>query len=426
MLMINIRTIYLYLFSTLLLLSINLPTVYKEVKIVILMLLMLIVMYKIIKNEIHLTKEIAFLSMISFIGSGLFILNGMVNSNPGAIPSATVFIMWPIVYILLLGVNNSIDIFKTFDKIMLFSSYFISIYGVYFLLGNASVIAEGLFFNIFPEDAYMGIGLSDGVVSVSMINFSSLLFLGPFIFTKFLFSKNFKTTLIYIVALLLLIGIVFLSGRRALLVTQIFSLLLIYFISFYINSKEIKYKIRKRLIHLFIYSSIFSFLVFNIVLYYYEIDFSLFWNNLIEGFSFGSSNDESTQIRTEQFESLIDGWLSSPLFGNGLGAVASVIRDSNQPWAYELTYISLLFQTGIVGVLFYLLLVFYIIWQSIKLMKNKINIEYILPYLIGMISFLIGTASNPYLFKFDYMWVIFLPIMLINTYKIIAINQKNE
>ena len=246
MLMINIRTIYLYLFSTLLLLSINLPTVYKEVKIVILMLLMLIVMYKIIKNEIHLTKEIAFLSMISFIGSGLFILNGMVNSNPGAIPSATVFIMWPIVYILLLGVNNSIDIFKTFDKIMLFSSYFISIYGVYFLLGNASVIAEGLFFNIFPEDAYMGIGLSDGVVSVSMINFSSLLFLGPFIFTKFLFSKNFKTTLIYIVALLLLIGIVFLSGRRALLVTQIFSLLLIYFISFYINSKEIKYKIRKR------------------------------------------------------------------------------------------------------------------------------------------------------------------------------------
>ena len=39
---------------------------------------------------------------------------------------------------------------------------------------------------------------------------------------------------------------------------------------------------------------------------------------------------------------------------------------------------------------------------------------YLLPKLVGMSSFLIASASNPYLRTFDYMWAIFLPIAFIN------------
>jgi hypothetical protein len=37
-----------------------------------------------------------------------------------------------------------------------------------------------------------------------------------------------------------------------------------------------------------------------------------------------------------------------------------------------------------------------------------------LPVLAGMTCFLIANATNPYLGKFDCLWVIFLPIALIN------------
>jgi len=39
---------------------------------------------------------------------------------------------------------------------------------------------------------------------------------------------------------------------------------------------------------------------------------------------------------------------------------------------------------------------------------------YMLPVLAGTSCFLIANATNPYLAKFDYIWVIFLPVALIN------------
>ena len=39
---------------------------------------------------------------------------------------------------------------------------------------------------------------------------------------------------------------------------------------------------------------------------------------------------------------------------------------------------------------------------------------YMFPILVGTTCFLIGNATNPYLAKFDYIWVIFLPVTVIN------------
>ena len=42
--------------------------------------------------------------------------------------------------------------------------------------------------------------------------------------------------------------------------------------------------------------------------------------------------------------------------------------------------------------------------------------RYLAPVLVGMVSFLMGNAADPYLEKFDYMWVIFLPLGFINVW----------
>jgi len=57
--------------------------------------------------------------------------------------------------------------------------------------------------------------------------------------------------------------------------------------------------------------------------------------------------------RDAQLAALTDGWRAHPVFGAGLGAVARVIRSDSQPWAYELSYNALLFQTGLVGLALY-------------------------------------------------------------------------
>ena len=418
MVKINIDKIYTFLFSLLLLLLINIPTVHKEIKIPILFLLLIIVLYKVFSYKWYIQKDIAILSMISILFGSFFIFNGVINSNAGALPSITVILIWPFLYILFIGGNGRRNIFLAIDKVFLFSAYFIPIYGFYFLLGKANIIPSAFFFNIFPEDVMGGVGLYKGSIEVSILNLASILFIAPYVFTKFLLKNKIKEKFIYGIAIFLLIGLVFLSGRRALLLVTIGSFFLIFLFSYFIKLEDFGKKIRYNSFVLMLYIIFVTFIIVSMVLNYYEIDLYKIYEGIVEGLSFGSSSDSSTQARTEQFFSLIDGWSQSPVFGNGFGAVASVIRNEDMPWAYELSYLSLLFHTGLVGIIVYMSLIIWIIWQGLRISNNMKDIEYIFPYIVGLLSFLIGNISNPYLMKFDYLWVIFVPLMYINYYKL--------
>jgi hypothetical protein len=45
--------------------------------------------------------------------------------------------------------------------------------------------------------------------------------------------------------------------------------------------------------------------------------------------------------------------------------------------------------------------------------KSVFNFEF--PFLAGLICFMIANGTNPYLAKFDYMWIIFIPVALLNS-----------
>jgi preprotein translocase subunit Sss1 len=112
----------------------------------------------------------------------------------------------------------------------------------------------------------------------------------------------------------------------------------------------------------------------------------------------------------------IQGWLNSPFLGAGFGAVTEIQRSQDMPWAYELTYLAVLFQTGAVGFTIYLMGILWIAWHLITIMRDHTSSVRIIAFgmLNGMIGFLIGSASDPYLLAFDYLWVLFMPIGLIN------------
>jgi hypothetical protein len=71
---------------------------------------------------------------------------------------------------------------------------------------------------------------------------------------------------------------------------------------------------------------------------------------------FFDKKEGGDEERYLQYKSLIEGWLKSPLIGSGVGAVASYVRSDEQPWSYELYFISILFQQGIIGFFMYFIL----------------------------------------------------------------------
>jgi hypothetical protein len=133
----------------------------------------------------------------------------------------------------------------------------------------------------------------------------------------------------------------------------------------------------------------------------------------MEGFDFLGGG--SAGIRYEQFVALLDGWEKHPLLGAGHGAGVSYIRSQEMPWAYELSYVALLFQTGLVGFFLYASGIIWIFWMGVRMIRSGDPLgRQILPILTGTCCFLIGNATNPYLAKYDYIWVIFLPLAFIN------------
>ena len=143
----------------------------------------------------------------------------------------------------------------------------------------------------------------------------------------------------------------------------------------------------------------------------YSFDLQIIVNVFIEGFNFDTYN-----VRREQFFALLSGWMDSPMLGAGHGASAKgSLRSYESSWAYELSYVALLFHVGIVGFLCYTAGVVWVYWMVLRIIRSGDQMGlYLLPILVGTTCFLIANATNPYLGKYDYIWVIFLPIAFIN------------
>ena len=126
--------------------------------------------------------------------------------------------------------------------------------------------------------------------------------------------------------------------------------------------------------------------------------------------TFSSGNSDDVIGRRNQYLALLQEWMATPFIGTGFGGVAAYTRSVEQPWSYELSYMALLFHTGILGFLLYGASVCWIYVKSILIIRSSDKIGLLLaPVLVGTTSFLIANATNPYLEKYDYLWVLFLP-----------------
>jgi len=116
--------------------------------------------------------------------------------------------------------------------------------------------------------------------------------------------------------------------------------------------------------------------------------------------------------RYVQFLNLLGFIQENPFLGRGFGGVEEI---GGSVWQFELSYLALLAQVGVVGFSIYLAGVLFLIRALIKIVR-KADVASALASAAasGLIVFLIVNATNPLLSKFDFLWVIFFPLALVN------------
>jgi hypothetical protein len=358
-----------------------------------------------------LNSEVAFVGLSCISASIFFMLIGALNGNP-VLKISTVYVIWPLLYIFIMGLYWRPEHWAPFFKILIIGSISTAMIGVLAVLETLG------FFNV-GFVTLLGTGVrvdvSGNSIAYSMPNLVTVMYAFPF-FVALLLLPTKLTQIkgawlkIAWLGLVLSVLVLLVSGRRAFWVVAVLSP----FIAIYLSTL-CKIKINWKNFNIFV---IIIVILLVAVISYSNVDINIFWDNFMRGFAFSDSSNGDAYTRKEQFLALFNGWTSSPLIGFGHGGGAEeYIRSDKEPWSYELSYTALLFHTGLVGFFIYGGAVVWLFVRSISVVRRQPEAALMLiPLLTGLLCFLIANTSNPYLEKFDYLWTLFLPTAILNAY----------
>jgi hypothetical protein len=363
---------------------------------------------------IHLQVLVWFLILI---GTGaFFVFWGILRGSMDALKVFPVFVLYPVVYIFLTGSIARSNSIKTLFRLLVGTSFAISIFSAIYMLSMFGVLPfEGIFSIV--GDAVVSVDAE--FISYAMPSITSMLYLVPFLLSALLLWDNaddipVKRRWLGMAMLFSFVTIIF-SSTRVFWVILILTPVLTFFSIFMLEKSERRDR-RKvffgNLRRMFVMLVIFA--IVPIIYFYSDLtDMFLSSSTFMDALTF---TDTGSSVRGEQFKMLIEGWFEVPLLGAGHGASLPAYRRSDiAPWAYELSFVALLFQTGLIGVFCYVVEILWLFYMGWKLSRAREKVFlYITPTLVGLFCFLIATGTNPYLYAFDHLWTIFITLMLIN------------
>ena len=112
-------------------------------------------------------------------------------------------------------------------------------------------------------------------------------------------------------------------------------------------------------------------------------------------------NELSTSYRLEQAPQLLRGFRRHVVLGSGLGATlpSGFRRSQPEPWSFELSYLQLLFQLGVVGIILLLAAPVWALYRGIRSLAgaDPDHRVVIAAAIGGIAGFLFTSGGNPYL-----------------------------
>lgn len=391
------------------------PTTFQLERATILLFIFLSAIISAIRGKFRLDKELMLIFFLTITVSLFYMFRGQVGGGPGSVAVGTVYVVWPVLYILFIGTLNKFSLIHAFLKGIIFSTIICSVMGIWLVAEFLGVSALGGI--NFLETQGGGVGISDGFIEYSLFNMTTLIYAFPFLVAILFIPKPVswvtgRWRIFAWCAFVLTVVTMVISGRRMFWLVALLTPWIVGGL-FMVGGMPIRLLVMRSLTVFCVLVSIFflAAAIFGIKLERVEEAF-------VSGFNFSSKGEEAAGVRGDQFADLVEGWTKDPLLGVGHGVPAPhVIRSVEQSWTYELSYIALLYQTGLLGVLIYGLAIGWTFLRGIEITRRDPQAAgLLLPLLAGMTGFLISNATNPYLAKFDYLWTIFLPVAAINAY----------
>lgn len=391
------------------------PTSYRAYKSLLLVVIVGVIVARIaLGGRIFLHKAVVFWTLLMVLVGMAFIARGLVLGAPGALRVTTVNVLWPIVY--LIGVAGMKDekVFAGLCRVMVGGVFAIGLYTFLYFAKELKWWIGNFYFEL---DAGQLIGFYDGFVEYNMYSISSLVYLVPFICSASMAwpaSRRMPVSIKWLIAALFLgFLLVFLSGRRGLVVATGIAPLITMMLMWFLPRDE-RIASGRLWARLTVGGAVFAVVAALGLRFVVGFEFEKLIGALVRATIAEVQNPESARYR--QLYELLSAWLDAPFFGAGHGSSApNLIRSDDQPWSYELSFVALLFQVGAVGFALYAAAVLWIYLAGIFIVSRGGRLAlYMIPMLTALTCFLIANFTNPYLAKFDFIWVVFLPIALIN------------
>ncbi len=386
--------------------------------------LAIIGLYSLIKIRSFIPKlysTIFNLTIICLFNIIISIAISIYNQNIGLVPMLSTNLIWPLFFTWLIACNKKIDILDNLQKIFIFGFIINSILLLFFISLASNFILIDSIRKLF--DFRFDIVNFAGFNIISMGSFIfgfGYFFSRVYIFSFSTYISN-KEKILNLLCLFLSIALLIFSGRGGFWLGAIASIIFTVFSTHFTNIRRLNINIWKT-------PQIYFISLIVLIFLFYNYDFSGFIDNFTKNFIYAFQWSEPSNIaqykRFIDFQQLIQRWQSSPIFGVGIGfTITEASVERVQDIGVELQYVQYLAAVGIFGISIF---IFYLSWiiKSLISISNLDNFySYrLLPLAAGMISMLSANATNPYLAKFDYFWIIFLPLSYIN---LIFMNQKS-
>ena len=250
-------------------------------------------------------------------------------------------------------------------------------------------------------------------------------FIIPYLTAKYFFEINSKFYILKLFLWDIIFGIFFILTLRK---VQIIIFIMTNIFLFIIVNIWKKKNINNKMIKYFKYGTLLFCIVLLLNFKYKVFDFSNLINYVSRSFNYSAENVVYPGVfeRKIQFKALMQGFFSNVqtfLIGKGIGSNVDVVR-SDIPGVYELTYIAMLFQRGIIGTIIFFTFIFVFLYRYIIILNSKyISCDskiYAVKYGLGFLGIFLASATNPAFGSVEYIWMLFINIF------VISVLERNE
>lgn len=341
-------------------------------------------------------------------------LHGFWNHNPATYQLFRLNVIYFIMLYVFIMIVNTKDEFKAILRTCCWAAIVISIYTILFFAQSVNIINLSHFIYL---DNISGAMIHSGYVHITNMNMSMMLFLFPVILFingiedlkgDAAFNRLNKTSIALSVIAMMM------TGRRIIWMV-LFGSLLCYAL-FRVEKSTAK---RIGRVAIIIIGVIFVFCVLSRM---FGISIAGFLDRFEEAFrdydNYGRQN-----VRWLQLVALWKGFLENPIFGAGAGVgVDEVVRSTVNSASYELSYILILYNAGIVGFIPYVASLLFVLKKLFIYGKND-GIAKAMFY--GLAFGLIANATNPYFSSsFDFLLWMFIPLMYLNVIELFNLKSS--